>query len=44
VFLCRSQQHWQAKKQTRPGATSINMVYIEESKEDEVEEHHFVEA
>jgi hypothetical protein len=32
------------KKKTGPKTTSINPMCIEESEEDEVEEHHFVEA
>ncbi len=43
-FLCKSKQHWHVREQTRLGATLIDLVYIEESEEDEVEEHHFVEA
>jgi hypothetical protein len=43
-FLCKSKRCWCAKKQTRLGATSIDLVCIEKLKEDEIEEHHFVEA
>jgi hypothetical protein len=43
-FLCRSKRHWFAKEQTGPGATSVDLVFIEESKEDEVVEQQFVEA
>jgi hypothetical protein len=37
-FLHRSGRHWCAKKQIRPGVTSIDLVFIEELKEDEVVE------
>jgi len=43
-FLCKSRQCWRARKQTGRGATSSNLVFIEESKEYEIEEQHFVEA
>jgi hypothetical protein len=43
-FLHRSRQCWRAREQTRLGATSIDLVCIEESKEDEADKHHFVEA
>ncbi len=43
-FLRRSRGCWRAKVQTRPQATLIDPVCIEESKEDEAKEHHFVEA
>ncbi len=43
-FLCRSKQHWHARKQIGPRATSIDPLCIEESEEHKVEEHHFVEA
>jgi len=42
--LCRSRQHWRAREHTRPRATSIDLVCIEKSKEDESKEHHFVEV
>jgi hypothetical protein len=42
--LHRSRRRWHAREQTGPRATSIDLVCIEESKEDKVEEHHFVEA
>jgi len=43
-FLCKSKQHWHAREHTRPRATLIDPMCIEESKEDEVKEHHFVEV
>jgi len=43
-FLHRSRQHWCVKGETRAKATSINPVCIEESEEDKVEEHYFMEA
>ncbi len=43
-FLCRSRRHWHVREQTRLGATSMDLVFIEDSLEDEVEEHHFVET
>jgi hypothetical protein len=43
-FLRRSRQCWCARKQTRLGVTSIDPVYIEESKEEGTIKHHFVEA
>jgi hypothetical protein len=43
-FLCKSKPRWRAKEQIGLGPTLINLVCIEELKEDEVEEHHFVEA
>ncbi len=39
----KSRQHWHAKKQTGPRVTLVDLVRIEESKENEVEEQHFVE-
>ncbi len=43
-FLHKSRQCWHARKQIGPKATLINLVCIEESKEDEVEENHLMEA
>jgi hypothetical protein len=43
-FLCRSRQRWRARKHTGLGATSIDLVCIEELEEDEVKEQHFVKA
>jgi hypothetical protein len=43
-FLRKSKRHWHARKPTRPRITSIDPVSIEESKEDETKEHHFVGA
>ncbi len=43
-FSHRSRRRWCARKQTGLGVTSIDPMCIEESKEDKVEEHHFVEA
>ncbi len=43
-FLRKSKGHWHVRRQTRLGATSIDLMCIEESEEDEAEEHHFVEA
>jgi hypothetical protein len=43
-FLHRSRQHWCAKGETGPKATSINPMCIEESEEDEAKEHYFMEA
>jgi hypothetical protein len=40
-FLHRSKQHWCARRETGPKATSINPVCIEESKEDKAKEHYF---
>jgi len=37
-FLHKSKRHWCAKKQIRPGVTSIDLVFIEELKGDEVVE------
>ncbi len=30
-FLCRSIQHWHVREQTRLGATSMSLVFIEDS-------------
>jgi len=43
-FLHKSKQHWCARKETGPKATSIDLVCIKESEEDEAEEHYFMEA
>jgi len=43
-FLHKCKQHWCARKETGPKATSIDLVCIEESEEDEAEEHYFMEA
>jgi len=43
-LLHRSRQHWCARRQTGPKATSIDLVCIEKSEEDKNEEHHFMEA
>jgi hypothetical protein len=43
-FLCKSKRCWCARRQIGLGATSIDLVFIEESKDDEVLEHHFVET
>ncbi len=37
-FLCRSRRHWRAKEHTGPGITSIDPLFIEESKEDKAME------
>ncbi len=37
-FLDRNRRHWCAKEQIGPGATSIDLVFIEELKEDKVVE------
>jgi hypothetical protein len=37
-FLCRSIKHWCASEQIGPKATLIDLVFIEESEEDEVVE------
>ncbi len=41
-FLRKSKRYWRPKEQTRPRATSIDSVFIEESKDDEAMEQHFV--
>ncbi len=43
-FLHKSKQRWYARKETRPKATSIDLMCIEESEEDEAKEHYFMEA
>jgi hypothetical protein len=43
-FLCISKRLWHVREQTGLKATSIDLVCIEESEEDETKEHHFVEA
>jgi len=43
-FLHKSKRHWCPKKQTRPRATSIDLMFIKESKDDKVMEQHFVDA
>ncbi len=43
-FLCRSKQCWRAREQIGPRVTLIDLACIEESEEEEVEKHHFVEA
>jgi hypothetical protein len=43
-FLPRSRQRWCAREQIKLEATSADLMCIEESEEDEVEEQHFVEA
>jgi hypothetical protein len=43
-FLCKSRRRWCTREQTRLGGTSIDLVFIKKSKEDEVVEQHFVEA
>jgi hypothetical protein len=43
-FLHKSKQRWCARKETRPKATSIDLMCIEESEEDEAKEHYFMEA
>ncbi len=43
-FLCRSRRCQRVREHTRPGATLVNLVFIEESKEDEVAKQHFMEA
>ncbi len=40
----RGKQHWRVREQTRPRATLVDPVCIEELEEDEVEEQHFMEA
>jgi hypothetical protein len=42
--LCKSKRSWRARKQIGLGATSIDLVFIKELKEDEVVEQHFVET
>jgi hypothetical protein len=42
-FLHKTKRHWHPKEQTRPRATSIDSVFIEESEDDEVVGQHFVE-
>jgi len=43
-FLRESKRHWRPKEQTRPRATSIDLVFIKESKDDKAMEQHFVDA
>ncbi len=43
-FLCKSKRCWHAKEQTKLGTTTIDLMCIEESEEDEAEKQHFVEA
>jgi len=43
-FLCISKRRWCVRKQIRLGATLIDLMFIEESKENKVVEQHFVEA
>ncbi len=43
-FLQRSRKHWHAREQIGLKATSIDLVFIEYSEEDEVVQQHFVEA
>ncbi len=43
-FMRKSKIRWCARGQTRPKATSIDPMFIEESKEDEDVEQKFVEA
>jgi hypothetical protein len=43
-FLCKSKRHWRVREQREPGATSIDLMFIEELEENEVVERHFVEA
>jgi hypothetical protein len=41
-FLCRSRRSWHAREQTRPRATSVDPVFIEELEEDETMEAQIV--
>jgi hypothetical protein len=43
-FLHKSKRSWCAREQTKLGVTIVDLVFIEESKEDEDVEQHFVEA
>ncbi len=43
-FLRKSKRCGHAREQIRLGATSIDLMYIEESEEDEVAEHHFLKS
>jgi hypothetical protein len=43
-FLRKSKRRWHAKEQIRPRATSIDLMCIKVSEEDETKEQHFVEA
>jgi hypothetical protein len=43
-FLDRNRIHWCAEKQIGPRATSIDVVFIEELKEDKIAKLHCVEA
>ncbi len=42
--MCKHRKGWSASEQTRPRATSVDLVYIEKSKENKVVEQQFVEA
>jgi hypothetical protein len=43
-FLCRSRRNWCAREQTGLRATFVDSMFIEESKEHETMEQHFVES
>jgi hypothetical protein len=43
-FLSRSKRHWRVRERTKPGATLVDLVFIEKLEEYEVVEQHFVEA
>ncbi len=43
-FLCRSRRSWHAREQTRPRATSVDPVFIEELEEDETMEAQIVQT
>jgi len=43
-FFHESKIRWHPKKQTRPRATSIDLVFIKELMDDEMMEQHFVDA
>jgi hypothetical protein len=43
-FLHKSRRSWHAKERTRLKATLVDLVFIEESEEDEAVEQHFAEA
>jgi hypothetical protein len=43
-FLRKSRKNWHVRKQIGLRATSVDSMFIEESKEDEAVEQHFVEA
>jgi len=43
-FLRRSKRRWHAREQIGPRVTSVDLVCIKVSEEDETKEQHFVEA